>query len=208
MTDATVAGLRALTGFTECDARALLAAHSGDADRAAEAFLDGTADAILAQAARDSSGSHGTADAGEQAAAEAGGNGQTEGDTAAAARGVGQVEENVAASEEAAARGIDQVEEKVTASEEAAVSDGPSGRAGVPPSASSTPDGADTAGSASRGGSVYVGTAGFTYTHWRKGVFYPTTVKQADELKYYSGIFPGGSLQPTPGLLRLRAEAV
>jgi len=41
-------------------------------------------------------------------------------------------------------------------------------------------------------GSVYIGTAGFTYAHWRKGIFYPASVKQADELKFYAGVFPGG----------------
>ena len=57
-------------------------------------------------------------------------------------------------------------------------------------------------------GAVYVGCGGFAhstqnnsqhceyvprrynYAHWRKNVFYPSTVKQDAELKYFSGRFP------------------
>ena len=36
----------------------------------------------------------------------------------------------------------------------------------------------------------YAGTAGYSYAHWRKGVFYPKAgVTQAKELRHYSGIF-------------------
>jgi uncharacterized protein YecE (DUF72 family) len=35
---------------------------------------------------------------------------------------------------------------------------------------------------------IYVGTAGYSYAHWRKGVFYPSHVTQANELRHYSGV--------------------
>ena len=38
---------------------------------------------------------------------------------------------------------------------------------------------------------IYVGTAGYSYAHWRKGIFYPNHVKQANELRHYSGVFAG-----------------
>lgn len=36
---------------------------------------------------------------------------------------------------------------------------------------------------------IYIGTAGYNYAHWRNDIFYPKSVKQADELRYYSGVF-------------------
>jgi len=36
---------------------------------------------------------------------------------------------------------------------------------------------------------IYIGTAGYNYAEWRNDVFYPKSVKQADELRHYSGIF-------------------
>lgn len=37
---------------------------------------------------------------------------------------------------------------------------------------------------------IYIGTAGYSYSHWRNGVFYPKTgVTQAQELRHYSGVF-------------------
>jgi uncharacterized protein YecE (DUF72 family) len=36
---------------------------------------------------------------------------------------------------------------------------------------------------------IYVGTAGYSYSHWRNGVFYPKHVTQAAELRHYSGVF-------------------
>lgn len=38
-------------------------------------------------------------------------------------------------------------------------------------------------------GDVRVGTAGYNYAHWRKGVFYPRGVTQTSELRHYSGVF-------------------
>jgi len=38
---------------------------------------------------------------------------------------------------------------------------------------------------------IHVGTAGYSYSHWRKGEFYPQAgVTQAQELRHYSGVFP------------------
>ena len=37
---------------------------------------------------------------------------------------------------------------------------------------------------------IYIGTAGYSYAHWRKGVFYPLAgVTQNQELRHYSGVF-------------------
>lgn len=36
---------------------------------------------------------------------------------------------------------------------------------------------------------IYIGTAGYNYSHWRNEVFYPKSVKQAGELRHYSGVF-------------------
>ena len=36
---------------------------------------------------------------------------------------------------------------------------------------------------------IYIGTAGYSYPHWRKGIFYPNHVTQANELRHYSGVF-------------------
>lgn len=45
------------------------------------------------------------------------------------------------------------------------------------------------AGAGADVGDVYVGTAGYNYTHWRKGAFYPRGLSQSNELKHYSGVF-------------------
>jgi uncharacterized protein YecE (DUF72 family) len=37
-------------------------------------------------------------------------------------------------------------------------------------------------------GSLYIGTSGWNYKHWR-GIFYPSGLKIADELPYYAGQF-------------------
>jgi uncharacterized protein YecE (DUF72 family) len=34
-----------------------------------------------------------------------------------------------------------------------------------------------------------IGTSGYVYPHWRKGVFYPRGLRQQDELAYYAGVF-------------------
>lgn len=36
---------------------------------------------------------------------------------------------------------------------------------------------------------VWIGTSGYVYPHWRKGVFYPQGLKARDELAYYAGVF-------------------
>ncbi len=36
---------------------------------------------------------------------------------------------------------------------------------------------------------IYIGTAGFSYKHWKNNVFYPNTVKDGQELSYYSSKF-------------------
>jgi uncharacterized protein YecE (DUF72 family) len=39
-------------------------------------------------------------------------------------------------------------------------------------------------------GKIWIGTSGYVYRHWRKGVFYPPTLKQREELAYYAARFP------------------
>jgi uncharacterized protein YecE (DUF72 family) len=39
-------------------------------------------------------------------------------------------------------------------------------------------------------GRIWVGTSGYVYRHWRKGVFYPTGLKVRDELAHYAAHFP------------------
>lgn len=39
-------------------------------------------------------------------------------------------------------------------------------------------------------GRSWVGTSGYVYRHWRKGVFYPPGLRARDELGYYAGRFP------------------
>ena len=36
---------------------------------------------------------------------------------------------------------------------------------------------------------VWVGTSGYVYPHWRRGVFYPEGLRQRDELGWYAGRF-------------------
>ncbi len=36
---------------------------------------------------------------------------------------------------------------------------------------------------------VWIGTSGYVYPHWRKGVFYPEGLRARDELAYYAGNF-------------------
>jgi len=53
-------------------------------------------------------------------------------------------------------------------------------------------------------GKIWIGTSGFVYRHWRKGVFYPAGHKQREELAYYAARFPTVELNnpfyrlPTP----------
>jgi uncharacterized protein YecE (DUF72 family) len=39
-------------------------------------------------------------------------------------------------------------------------------------------------------GRVWIGTSGYVYRHWRKGVFYPPGLPARDELAYYANRFP------------------
>jgi uncharacterized protein YecE (DUF72 family) len=39
------------------------------------------------------------------------------------------------------------------------------------------------------GGSVWLGTSGYVYRHWRKGVFYPVGLKLREELAFYAARF-------------------
>jgi len=36
---------------------------------------------------------------------------------------------------------------------------------------------------------LFIGTSGFSYSHWEKGVFYPEELKKNKKLEYYSGNF-------------------
>jgi uncharacterized protein YecE (DUF72 family) len=53
-------------------------------------------------------------------------------------------------------------------------------------------------------GRVWIGTSGYVYPHWRKGVFYPAGLKQREELGFYAARFPTVELNnpfyrlPTP----------
>ncbi len=57
-------------------------------------------------------------------------------------------------------------------------------------------------------GSLYIGTSGWSYPHWAKGVFYPRSVPTQDWLKYYSSIFNAVEVNstfyrlPNPSLLQ------
>lgn len=57
---------------------------------------------------------------------------------------------------------------------------------------------------------IYVGTAGYSYSHWRNGAFYSSTgISQNQELRYYSGIFAtveiNASFHAVPRLETLQA---
>jgi uncharacterized protein YecE (DUF72 family) len=39
-------------------------------------------------------------------------------------------------------------------------------------------------------GRIWIGTSGYVYRHWRKGVFYPTGLKIREELGYFATRFP------------------
>jgi len=46
-------------------------------------------------------------------------------------------------------------------------------------------------------GKLFIGTSGYHYAHWRKGVFYPAKLPQSQELKYYSQFFDTVELNVT-----------
>jgi uncharacterized protein YecE (DUF72 family) len=39
-------------------------------------------------------------------------------------------------------------------------------------------------------GCIWIGTSGYVYRHWRKGVFYPAGLRARDELDFYASRFP------------------
>jgi uncharacterized protein YecE (DUF72 family) len=39
-------------------------------------------------------------------------------------------------------------------------------------------------------GKIWIGTSGYVYRHWRKGVFYPVGLRARDELVFYASRFP------------------
>jgi uncharacterized protein YecE (DUF72 family) len=39
-------------------------------------------------------------------------------------------------------------------------------------------------------GKIWIGTSGYVYRHWRKGVFYPANLRAREELAYYAARFP------------------
>jgi uncharacterized protein YecE (DUF72 family) len=41
----------------------------------------------------------------------------------------------------------------------------------------------------SAAGTVWIGTSGYVYRHWRKGVFYPAGLRARDELAFYTTRF-------------------
>ncbi|MBI4446516.1 MAG: DUF72 domain-containing protein [Acidobacteria bacterium] len=45
--------------------------------------------------------------------------------------------------------------------------------------------------------SIFIGTSGWQYRHWRKGVFYPKSLRAADELAYYAERFQTVELNAT-----------
>jgi uncharacterized protein YecE (DUF72 family) len=62
-------------------------------------------------------------------------------------------------------------------------------------------------------GRILIGTSGYVYRHWRRGVFYPSGLKIREELSYYAGRFPTVELNnsfyrlPTPEMFDRWREA-
>jgi uncharacterized protein YecE (DUF72 family) len=65
----------------------------------------------------------------------------------------------------------------------------------------------------SENGRIWIGTSGYVYRHWRRGVFYPAGLKIREELDYYSSRFPTVELNnsfyrlPTPEMFDRWREA-
>jgi uncharacterized protein YecE (DUF72 family) len=65
----------------------------------------------------------------------------------------------------------------------------------------------------SGGGRIWIGTSGYVYRHWRKGVFYPSGLPARQELTYYGTRFPTVELNnsfyrlPTPEMFDRWREA-
>jgi uncharacterized protein YecE (DUF72 family) len=55
-------------------------------------------------------------------------------------------------------------------------------------------------------GRIWVGTSGYVYRHWRKGVFYPLGLKIRDELAYFAARFP--TVELNNPFYRLPTEAM
>lgn len=62
-------------------------------------------------------------------------------------------------------------------------------------------------------GRIWIGTSGYVYRHWRRGVFYPSGLKVREELAYYATRFPTVELNnsfyrlPTPEMFDRWREA-
>jgi uncharacterized protein YecE (DUF72 family) len=62
-------------------------------------------------------------------------------------------------------------------------------------------------------GRIRIGTSGYVYRHWRKGVFYPVGLKAREELAYYAAHFPTVELNnpfyrlPTPEMFQRWRDA-
>jgi uncharacterized protein YecE (DUF72 family) len=62
-------------------------------------------------------------------------------------------------------------------------------------------------------GKIWIGTSGYVYRHWRKGVFYPEGLRTREELGYYASRFPTVELNntfyrlPTPEMAARWREA-
>jgi uncharacterized protein YecE (DUF72 family) len=60
---------------------------------------------------------------------------------------------------------------------------------------------------------IWIGTSGYVYRHWRKGVFYPEGLRAREELGYYASRFPTVELNntfyrlPTPEMVTRWREA-
>jgi uncharacterized protein YecE (DUF72 family) len=65
----------------------------------------------------------------------------------------------------------------------------------------------------SGGRTIWIGTSGYVYRHWRRGVFYPAGLKVRDELAYFATRFPTVELNnsfyrlPTPEMFDRWREA-
>lgn len=44
---------------------------------------------------------------------------------------------------------------------------------------------------------IFIGTAGYNYSHWRSDVFYPRGLSPSSELRHYSGVFPAVEINAT-----------
>lgn len=60
----------------------------------------------------------------------------------------------------------------------------------------------------SRPADIWIGTSGYVYRHWRKGMFYPSGLPTREELRYFAAHFRTVELNnpfyrlPTPEMFR------